>query len=108
MTIAKAVSEKGADRVLLLDVRSVVSYTDFVVICSAQSDRQTRAVADHVIERLAEAGRKPFVTEGYDTGSWVLLDYSDVIAHVFQPEARDFYDLDGLWIDAPRITDWEK
>jgi ribosome-associated protein len=105
--IAKAVSDKGAGRVSVLDVRGVVSYTDYVVICSVQSDRAARAVADHVLETMAAAGERPFVTEGYNTASWILLDFSDVIAHIFQPEARDFYDLDGLWIDAPRVTEWE-
>ncbi|MBI5525977.1 MAG: ribosome silencing factor [Deltaproteobacteria bacterium] len=105
--IAKAVSDKGAERVSVLDVRGVVGYTDYVVVCSVQSDRAARAVADHVLETMAAAGHRAFVTEGYDTASWILLDFSDVITHVFLPEARDFYDLDGLWIDAPKVTGWE-
>lgn len=91
----------------VLDVRGLVGYTDYVVICQAQSDRQAKAIADHVLKTMTAAGQKPFVTEGYDNASWILLDYSDVIAHIFLPEVRDFYDLDGLWVDAPKVT-WEE
>ena len=106
-TIARAATDSQAERVSVLDVRGLVGYTDYVVICQAQSDRQARAVADHVLDTLAGGGEKPFVTEGYDTAQWILLDYSDVIAHIFLPDVRDFYDLDGLWIDAPKVTGWE-
>ena len=88
-------------------MRGIVGYTDFVVICQVPSDRQGRAVADHILKTMAAAGQRPFVTEGYDTAQWILLDYSDVIAHIFLPDVRDFYDLDGLWIDAPKVTGWE-
>ena len=91
----------------VLDVRGLVGYTDFVVICQAQSDRQAKAIADHVLKTMAAAGQKPFVTEGYGNASWILLDYSDVIAHIFLPDVRDFYDLDGLWVDAPKVA-WEE
>lgn len=107
-TAAKAVTEKSAARVSVLDVTGLVGYTDFVVICQAQSDRQCRAIADHVIATMKAAGQRPFVTEGYDAGRWILVDFSDVIVHIFLTEVRDFYDLDGLWVDAPRVTGWEE
>ena len=107
-TIAKAATEKSAARVTMLDVTGLVGYTDFVVICQAQSDRQCRAIADHVIATMRAAGQRPFVTEGYDAGQWILVDFSDVIVHIFLPDVRDFYDLDGLWVDAPKVTGWEE
>lgn len=107
-TIAKAATEKSAARVTVLDVSGLVGYTDFVVICQAQSDRQCKAIADHVIGTMKAIGQRPFVTEGYDAGQWILVDYSDVIVHVFLPDVRDFYDLDGLWIDAPKVTGWDE
>lgn len=107
-TIAKAATEKSAARVTVLDVTGLVGYTDFVVICQAQSDRQCRAIADHVIATMKAAGQRPFVTEGYDAGQWVLVDFSDVIVHIFLPDVRDFYDLDGLWVDAPKVAGWEE
>jgi ribosome-associated protein len=106
-TRAKAATEKGAARVTVLDVTGLVGYTDFVVICQAQSDRQARGIADHVVATMKAAGQRPFVSEGYEAGQWILVDFSDVITHIFLPDVRDFYDLDGLWVDAPRVTGWE-
>lgn len=106
--IAKTALEKSAERVKVLDVRALVGYTDYVVICEAASDRQAKAIADHIETTLKAGGERPFIVEGYDAGSWILLDYSDVIAHIFQPDVREFYDLDGLWSDAKEITGWDK
>jgi ribosome-associated protein len=102
--IAKAVLDKNAAAVKILDVTGLVSYTDYMVICQAQSDRQARAIADHIELTMKSEGMKPFITEGYEHGSWVLLDYSDVILHIFLPDVREFYDLDGLWTDAREVS----
>lgn len=88
---------------VILDVSSQLVITDFFVICSGNSDRQVRTIAEEVQQRLAEDhGIKPFRREGEREGQWVLLDYVDFVLHVFQPEDRDYYDLERLWADAGR------
>ncbi len=76
---------------------------DYFVICTCLSDTQVRAVVDHIEESLDRAGISPARIEGYNVSEWVLMDYIDVIVHVFLPETRKYYDLERLWIDAPRI-----
>jgi ribosome-associated protein len=98
--IAKAASEKNAGDIRILDVRGLVGYADYMVLCEASSDRQTRAIAGHVEDTLKAAGIRPYSSEGAESGSWLILDYSDVILHIQLPETRGFYDLDGLWHDA--------
>lgn len=92
-----AASDKKAQDVLLLDVRGVTSFTDYFVICSGSSERQIRAVADGIDEALAERGVEPYKREGTPADGWVLLDYSDVVVHIFAPEQRAFYGLERLW-----------
>jgi ribosome-associated protein len=92
---------KTAD-VVLLDVRGMSSYADYFVLGSGDSERQVTATAEHVREQLKEAGQRTIGTEGFDTGHWVLLDYGEVVVHVFSTEVRAFYDLDGLWADAAK------
>lgn len=75
--------------------------TDYFMICSAPSTTQVRAIADGIEDKLAEKGRLPDHKEGYGEGSWVLLDYGDCVAHIFQEEQRNFYNLEQLWADAP-------
>ena len=93
--------EKKAEDVVVLDLRAMGTYADFLVLMSAGSERQVEAVADAVDDALRKAGHRPIGTEG--TGAWVLIDTGDVVVHVFQQDARTFYDLDRLWADAPRI-----
>lgn len=100
--IAELVLEKKGLDVLILDVRGKTSYADYFVLASGESDRQVTAMGDHVQERLREDGTRPVGVEGEDTGNWVLLDYGEVVAHLFFTEVRAFYDLEGLWADAPR------
>ena len=102
--IARAGMDKKAEDVLLLDVRGLTSYADYFVLMTADSDRQAGAIADHVAEKLKEQGATKVGVEGYESGRWILIDYGDVVAHVFNREARGFYDLEGLWADAPRFT----
>jgi len=100
---ALAGMEKKAEHVAVLDLRDMGTYADFLVIMSAASDRQVGAVADAVDDALRKAGHRPIGVEGTEAGTWVLIDTGDVVVHVFQQDARDFYDLDRLWADAPRI-----
>lgn len=94
--------DRKATDVVLLDVRGMSSYADYFVIASGDSERGVVATAEHVRETLKNAGHRPIGTEGFDTGHWVLLDFGEVVVHVFFTEVRAFYDLDGLWADAPK------
>ena len=97
-----ALDKKALD-VTLVDVRGKTSYADYFVIASGESDRQVAAIAEHIETTLkAEKGLRTVGTEGRETGNWVLLDFGDVVAHLFYSEQRAFYDLDGLWADARR------
>ena len=89
---------------MVLDLRGLSDVTDYFVICHGTSDRQTLAIADAIEERLREQlGRRPGHVEGRRTGEWILLDYLDLVVHVFLQEKRSFYGLDRLWGDAPRL-----
>lgn len=102
-TLAKTAIEKLASDVRLVDLRDIVSYTDFFVVCTGTNSRQTKAISDHVIDRMRELGfHKPRRRESDLDGSWVLLDYVDVVLHVFTPEAREFYRLESLWGQVPQ------
>ncbi len=103
-SIAHAVIEKKAKDVVVLDVRGMASYADYLVLASGESERQVAAMADGVSEVLKPRGVRPVSTEGQEGGSWVLLDYADVVAHLFQEDSRTFYDLEGLWADAKRVA----
>ncbi|WP_199724188.1 ribosome silencing factor [Corallococcus sp. AB011P] len=97
--------DKKATDVVILDMRGMTSYADYIVIASGESDRQVSAMAENVQVQLKQEAQplRPISTEGLETGQWVLLDYDDVVAHLFNGEVRAFYDLDGLWADAPRV-----
>jgi ribosome-associated protein len=101
--VGTLVAEKKALDVVILDVRGMTSYADYFVIASGESDRQVAAMADHVHEVLKkEENSRPLGQEGTEGGQWVLLDYGEVVVHLFLGETRAFYDLEGLWADAPR------
>lgn len=87
----------------VLDLRGRVSYTDFVIVTTATSERQINAIARHVQNSLADAGYKPVGVEGVDGGQWGLLDFGDVILHIFNGPVREEYDLERLWPEAPRL-----
>ena len=93
--------DRKAEGVVALDLRGVSSATDFFVLATGNSDIQVRAIAEHVIEGLAEEGMRPLHVEGMDRARWVLLDFVDFVVHVFHPQARGFYQLELLWGDAP-------
>jgi len=99
---ASLLLDRKATDVVLLDVRGMTSYADYFVLASGDSERGVVATAEHVREALKAAGHRTIGTEGFDTGHWVLLDFGEVVVHVFFDEVRAFYDLDGLWADAPK------
>jgi ribosome-associated protein len=101
-TAARAASEMFARDVTLVDLRGLVSYADYFVIASAQTERQTRRVAEEVIDRMIEKGYRPR-TKRLDEGTaWISLDFLDVVVHIFTDEARDYYRLESLWRSAPQ------
>ncbi len=104
VAIAKAALDKKAEDVTVLDVRGLTSYADYFVVVTADSDRQASAIADHLEQTMKKLGVTKVGVEGYETGRWILVDYGDVVAHVMNRESRGFYDLEGLWADAPRFA----
>ena len=102
--LAKAALDKKAQDLVILDMRSLVSYTDAFVLCTASNPRQVRAIADHVREvAKRDLNLLPEGVEGTESGRWVLVDFGDVVVHIFDGPLRGFYNLDGLWADAPRL-----
>jgi ribosome-associated protein len=102
---AHIADDNRAEDVLVLDLRGLTSIADFFVIATGSSDRQLRAIADHIEEHARSTGQRPFGVSGYEHASWLLLDYVDVVVHLFDVERRRYYDLELLWGDAPRV-DW--
>jgi ribosome-associated protein len=103
---ARAAAEKQATDIVVLDVSKIIVITDHFVICSAGTQRQVRTVIDAVEEALRRLGVKPMRREGEPEAGWWLLDYVDVVVHVFGEEERAYYDLERLWSDAPEV-EWE-
>lgn len=93
-------NKKGYD-VKIIDLKGLATFADYFVICSADSDTQVKAIADEVDDKLRDEGIKCWHKEGYTALQWVLLDYVDVVVHIFRKEAREFYNLEKLWGDAP-------
>ena len=100
--VAAAEDKKALD-IVLLDLRKAAGFADHFLICSGGNARQIRAIADGIMEALAEDGAKPAHVEGYERSEWVLLDYFDFIVHIFAPETRLFYGLERLWGNAERV-----
>ncbi|MDZ7698083.1 MAG: ribosome silencing factor [Deltaproteobacteria bacterium] len=99
----KIVKERKAVNPVLLDVEALTSFTDYFLITGGGSTRQVQAICRHLDKTLSKAGIKSMGTEGEAEGSWVLMDYGDVVVHIFYEPVREFYDLEGLWVDAPRV-----
>lgn len=93
--------EKKAENVMLIDLRTLGAPTDYFVIASGTSERQVKAIADHVVEQTAKRGARAWHVEGMSARKWILIDYVDVVVHVFNSETRRFYSLETLWGDAP-------
>ena len=100
----QAASEKKALNLIVLDVAELTSIADVFIICSGRSNRQVNAIADAIMVNLKKHKIKPLSVEGTGEGHWVLLDYGHVVIHVFYEPVREFFDLEGLWVDAKRIT----
>jgi ribosome-associated protein len=97
--------EKKAYDLKLLEVTEVSSLTDYLLLASGRSDRQVQAIGEHIrLEMKQKHNILPLAIEGMDQGRWILLDYGDLMVHVFQPEVRTFYDLEGLWTEAPEVA----
>ncbi len=95
---------RKAEAVVVLDVHELTSIGDVFIICSGRSNRQVSAIADHIHRFLKDSDIRPLSIEGRKEGLWVLMDYGNVIMHIFYEETRSFYDLEGLWVDAKRLT----
>lgn len=103
LAIAKAVIDKKAENVKVLDLSGLCSFTDYFIICSGLSDRQVQAIADSVEYALDSKGNALLSKEGYSEGRWVLLDFGDVVVHVFLDALRDYYNLETFWASAPKV-----
>lgn len=103
---ARAAADKSATDIVVLDVSEVLVITDLFVICTADNPRQLKTVIEAIQERIRAMGERPARREGEPDAGWWLLDYIDVVVHVFAPEQRMYYDLERLWRDAPKV-DWE-
>jgi len=104
LKVAEAALDKKAARIEIIDVRGKVDYTDYVVVMSGRSDRQVAAIARGIEEDLKHKyGSRCSGVEGLPQGNWVLLDFGDVVAHIFHQDTRGYYDLEALWLDADRV-----
>ena len=102
--LAELADSKKAEDIVVLDMRGLVAYTDFLAICTARNERQAKAIVDEVRVRVKqESAVLPGGVDGGGEAGWTILDYLDVVLHVFTPEARDRYQLDDLWHEAPRL-----
>jgi ribosome-associated protein len=105
-TAARAAAEMFARDVVIVDLREAVSYTDYFVIASAETERQTRRIVEEVLDRMREDGYRPRSRRVDEGTAWISLDFIDVVVHVFTDEARDYYRLESLWRSAPQAL-WE-
>jgi len=101
--IATIAADKKAIDIRVIDLRGIVSYTDFFVICSGNTERQVKTIADEVMRKMLESGVKAYRREGEKENRWVLLDYLDIVVHIFHAEEREFYGIERLWKDANTV-----
>lgn len=108
LALAKKIASIAGDRkaidVKVLDLRKLSSFADFFVVCSGNSDRQVQAISGTVRDTLKTKGVFPLSEEGVNNGRWALIDYGDIVVHIFQPEERENYQLEKFWCDAPRVA----
>ena len=104
---ARAAADTKAKDVVVLDMRGVTPIYDFLVLATGSSRRQMHAIAEHVDDVMRDVGDARLGIEGYEASRWIVQDYGDVVVHVFDPEARDYYALEDLWADAAKV-DWER
>ncbi len=98
-----AALEKKAKNIIILNMQKVTSFADYSMVCSGNSDRQVQSIAQAIEENMKKNGFLPLGIEGERTAQWILMDYADIIVHVFYEPVRDFYDMERLWSDAPRM-----
>jgi ribosome-associated protein len=103
LRIADILAETPASDTVVLDIRGLSTFADFFVICSGENERQLRAISERLQEELREDDIRPRRTEGTPRSGWIVLDYNDAIVHVFDQELRDFYKMERLWAEAPRL-----
>lgn len=96
----RAAEEKKASDVKVLDLRPVTSFADYFIICTGNNQRQVQAICDEVERAMRDRGDRAISVEGYDNAEWILMDYGDMLVHIFSPQARSYYELDRLWRDA--------
>jgi len=96
--------EKKAQDIVVLKLTAITEFTDYFIICTGNSTRQTQAIADEVTQKLKARGLRPLNLEGYQTGEWILIDFGAFVFHVFTENSRNFYDLERLWRDAEKIA----
>lgn len=105
--ISRLAADDRSEDVVALDLRGISPVTDFTVICTGSSDRQMRALAEHILVYAKKVGEKPYGVCGQEHATWIVIDFVDVVVHIFAKPYRDFYDLELLWGDAPSI-DWAR
>lgn len=103
LLLSRFALEKKAYDLVLMEVREFTSIADYFIICSGRSDRQVQSIAQGIEENLGKMGIASLSMEGYTRGHWVLMDFADVVVHIFYQPIREFYDLEGLWAHAPRV-----
>ncbi|HKQ79726.1 MAG TPA: ribosome silencing factor [Blastocatellia bacterium] len=103
LVAAQAADEKKAQEIVVLRLSAITEFTDYFVICTGNSSRQTQAIADAVTEELKKFKTRPLHTEGYNNAEWILIDYGAFVVHIFTEESRSFYDLERLWRDAEKV-----
>ena len=101
-------NEKKADSIVIMDMSSVSSVCDYFVVCSATSSVRAKTIAENIDTKMKAAGDRATHREGHQEGKWILLDFGDVVAHIFQQETRNYYNIEQLWGDAPRRVFTEK
>ncbi|MEA3560207.1 MAG: ribosome silencing factor [Candidatus Omnitrophota bacterium] len=101
---ARACQDKKAKGIVLMEMKEVSNIADFFIICEGQSDKQLKAIADNILEKLKNLYIRVWHIAGYEEAKWILLDYNDVIIHIFCKQMRSFYDLEHLWSKAPRSS----
>lgn len=101
---AKAALDKKSIDTVILELKDLTVIADYFVICSGANTPQVKAIAEHIEHELRELGIRPIGVEGRDNAHWILLDYGDVVVHIFEEETRAYYELEKFWLDAPRIS----
>ena len=102
--ISELMLEKKAIDIIIIDVREITTLTDFFVVCTSESEPQTRAITDHINLTMKKEGTKSWHIEGYEHLDWVLIDYVNIVAHIFSKESREYYEFERLWADGVITT----